>query len=262
MTCLVELTLLDQRDAPPTARLPLHRLAPAERARFDDYRNPAAARLFALGRLLMRHVLAGDGGAREVDLVVPVTGKPAWRDGQGPCFNLSHAGDHLLLATCASREVGVDLERAQALAGRADLWGRVCSADEARALAGRTALAADEAFGRLWTRKEALAKAMGRGLHAPFARIDLADRLDDDRGVFAWESVEAAEAGEAPDRRPREPSAPRLVWRDLRWPDPLSSPPGPAAVAVLQWRPAGEAPAACPADLALAWREPPVLDAG
>jgi 4'-phosphopantetheinyl transferase len=106
---------------------------------------PGAARA-ALGTLL-------GGRVPQVDEY----GKP-WVDG-GPHFNLSHTRDVALIAISHAREVGVDVERADR---RAHAVLRSLTTGE-RELLGEAPTA--RALLQTWCRKEALAKAIGRGLN-------------------------------------------------------------------------------------------------
>jgi 4'-phosphopantetheinyl transferase len=91
-------------------------------------------------------------------------GKP-WVEG-GPHFNLSHTRDLALIAVCATREVGIDVERADR---RAHAVPRSLTPAE-RELLGEDPTA--RALLQTWCRKEALAKAIGRGLNWQPADFD------------------------------------------------------------------------------------------
>src|SRR5262249_36195276 len=84
-------------------------------------------------------------------------GKP-WVEG-GPRFNLSHTGGLALIAVSSTREVGIDVERADR---RAHAVRRSLTARE-HALLGDDPHA--KALLQVWCRKEALAKAIGGGLN-------------------------------------------------------------------------------------------------
>jgi 4'-phosphopantetheinyl transferase len=89
-----------------------------------------------------------------------------------PSFNLSHTGDHLLLALAREGHVGVDAELRRPLPELEGVAARVFTQDEREALArlveGEPRLAG---FYRGWTRKEALLKALGGGLAIPLRRF-------------------------------------------------------------------------------------------
>lgn len=79
-----------------------------------------------------------------------MAGKDGWLR-----FNLSHSGDVTLVAVARDSEVGVDVERIRPVI-------------EMRAIArrwlGRDDIADEQEFFRVWTRHEAMVKALGVGL--------------------------------------------------------------------------------------------------
>jgi 4'-phosphopantetheinyl transferase len=87
-------------------------------------------------------------------------------------FNLSHSGDRALIAVAREREVGVDLQAVGE--HEPDLVAKhYFAADEVARL---EALPGDERrrlFTTLWARKEALAKALGKGLTEELLGLDL-----------------------------------------------------------------------------------------
>ncbi len=80
-------------------------------------------------------------------------------------FNLSHSRDWILIAVARGRVVGVDVER---LAHEAELFSmaaQVFARHEVEAFEKLPPGERMEAFFRTWTRKEAILKATGEGLH-------------------------------------------------------------------------------------------------
>ena len=82
-------------------------------------------------------------------------GKPFLKE--GPCFNLSHSGEYVILAV-SENEVGADIERIGPY--KEKLVRRCCTEDEFTWLSLREGTA----FYRLWTGKEAVMKVTGYGL--------------------------------------------------------------------------------------------------
>jgi 4'-phosphopantetheinyl transferase len=82
-------------------------------------------------------------------------------------FSLSHAGDFVLIAVGLGGRVGADIEFGRRHVDVAAVGRLVFTADEQQRLAG-CGNDADrhDLFFRLWVRKEAVAKADGRGLAA------------------------------------------------------------------------------------------------
>jgi 4'-phosphopantetheinyl transferase len=88
-------------------------------------------------------------------------------------FNLSHAGDYLLLAVCAGCEIGVDLEQVRREIPFRAMAERYFSHHEQSDL---FSLAEEEqlpAFYRCWTRKEAYLKGTGTGFSQPANGFDV-----------------------------------------------------------------------------------------
>lgn len=86
-------------------------------------------------------------------------------------FNLSHAGADVLLAFASAEPLGVDLERVDRRVSIDAIAARHFAPAEAAALAR---LAPDQrrtAFLHLWTRKEAVLKAIGAGLSYGLQRV-------------------------------------------------------------------------------------------
>lgn len=140
-------------------------LSPGERDRADRYRRDDDRRRFVAGRHLIRTTLASllACPAAAVPIAIDRHGRPGV-DG-APAFSLSHAGDQVVLAVApvgVALSVGIDIEMLRDDIDPLALGRRVFAGAELTALqsAGdRIAL-----FFRLWTIKEALLKAAGRGL--------------------------------------------------------------------------------------------------
>ena len=146
-------------------------LSADERAAAARFRHPADALRFAAARAVLRREI---GAALEVapaslGFVRSERGRPALAgDGPPPLdFNLSHSGDHALVAWSAVRRVGVDVEARRpgwdwAALGPAVLGG----ADAALIAAEADADARATLFYDVWVAKEALLKAEGLGIAA------------------------------------------------------------------------------------------------
>lgn len=86
-------------------------------------------------------------------------------------FNLSHCGDIVLLAIARDVEPGVDVEALRPRPRALQLAQRYFTADEMAALAALPVDDRQQAFYRLWTAKEAVLKALGRGLAFGLERV-------------------------------------------------------------------------------------------
>lgn len=150
------------------AALPEWRRRKAEELRFEaDRRRSVAA------WMLLRQVLAEKGlDADSLPVTENEFGKPAFDPSLGIHFNLSHAGERVMVAV-SDLPVGCDVERIVPIddemlkAGLADL--------ERTRLAALSGEARDRAFIRLWVRKESYVKAVGRGMDIDFSTFSALD---------------------------------------------------------------------------------------
>lgn len=140
-----------------------------DQQRLEAFRRPEDQQRFLLGRGCLRLILGrllGRDPAR-LPLVCGPHGKPALAEAEGPCFNLSHAGDLVLLAFHPRRPVGVDVERLRPTLDWRPIARRVLTQAECETLEGQAGddpSAADRAFLQAWCRLEARLKALGVGL--------------------------------------------------------------------------------------------------
>ncbi len=111
-------------------------------------------------------------------------------------FNLSHAGPHLLLAFARGQTLGVDLEQRDRRLSIEGIAGRFFAPREAQALAGLPPEPQKETFLRLWTRKEAVLKAIGHGLGFGLDRVEFSLDRDGEVGMLVQVAEEAGAASE------------------------------------------------------------------
>ena len=158
---------------PPVLELLVASLSAAERARAARFRFPDDARRFSAARGWLRHILGAELGASPA--TVPLTdgnGKPRLIGRPAPCCNVSHARELALIAV-ADREVGVDVEHADAGVRGLEATTVACTPTEMAAL-GRLAPAdRADAFLCRWTAKEAYLKARGVGLALPPSLVEV-----------------------------------------------------------------------------------------
>lgn len=161
MQAVVTVWHIPLRERPTADDLAL--LDAAERRRAERFLREADRWHYVRAHAAMRRILAAETGCQPDRLVFVANkyGKPALADGSLN-FNLSHSGDHAVLATSLDAEVGIDIE------GRTtDILGIARLVLSDREMEGFSALPAggqEAAFLRAWTRKEALLKAVGCGL--------------------------------------------------------------------------------------------------
>jgi 4'-phosphopantetheinyl transferase len=130
---------------------------------------------YVLGRGALRMVLANRLRChpRDVPLRRGYRGRPFVEGADGLDFNVSHTRDVALIAVAERARIGVDVEHEDRRTNAEGLARKFLTERERAALA---ALDADERrrrFLRSWTCKEAMSKATGDGIAAPFRRIDI-----------------------------------------------------------------------------------------
>lgn len=108
-----------------------------------------------------------------VELVDGAHGRPQLSPAQALEFNWSHSGDCALAALGRHIVPGIDVERRRARPRGLDLARRYFCAAEADWLASQPPDRRDDAFLAIWTAKEAVLKALGRGLAFGLHRLQI-----------------------------------------------------------------------------------------
>ncbi len=137
----------------------------AERQKAQLLKFPVSRNRFIAVRALLRQTLAGylEVDPASLRFETGAFGKPHLACGSLQ-FNLSHTADHLLIAVANFPDVGIDIESIQRRDRLDALATRVFSDRELslwRQLPPEHQLMS---FYRLWTKKEAFVKAVGRGI--------------------------------------------------------------------------------------------------
>ncbi|MFD7914713.1 4'-phosphopantetheinyl transferase family protein [Streptomyces sp. NPDC059752] len=174
-----------------------HWLDEHEQATADRFIFERDRRQYLVAHVLVRRLLSLETGVPEalIELRRSDRGRPSvrppdggWPTAEGPLdFNLSHAHGYNAIAVGRGRRVGVDVERldrvnSRALAGIAESFTPGERGWLARIPAGE---GYDRTVLRLWTLKEAYAKARGLGLGLPFDSFGFV--LSENGGVAAFE---------------------------------------------------------------------------
>jgi 4'-phosphopantetheinyl transferase len=172
-------------------------LAVDERGRASRFRNPLDRRRYVAHRSALREILGAYLGleARQVQLDRDRLGKPrlAGEAGTGWQFSVSHSGDFGLVAVRRGRQVGVDVEQVILGFDWREVAALALSEREWRGIGARPADRQCEAFFAIWTRKEALAKAVGLGLRIEFPVL----QVPADRCLGGWSVLRfSAEEGD------------------------------------------------------------------
>lgn len=149
-----------------------------ERERWGRYLADGPRRRFALCRAALRAILCNRLGCRNEHLTFGASrhGKPFARVRGEPApvsFNVSHSGEHGLIAFAPDGRLGVDVEERVARRDLDVLIEAVLGPDEqaeVRSAEGRRKI---HLFFGLWTAKEALIKAQGQGLAFDMSRFEI-----------------------------------------------------------------------------------------
>jgi 4'-phosphopantetheinyl transferase len=147
----------------PAARHVIGTLNETERARAGLFSTPMLQMQYIAARGALRNILATYLGCDPASVPLgnrpcPSCGEPHGKpivEGDWPCFNLSHAARHAVVAI-ADDDVGVDLEPRSRAAVIQGLGRMFSNSDELPA--------DDAALLETWTQKEAILKAAGIGI--------------------------------------------------------------------------------------------------
>jgi 4'-phosphopantetheinyl transferase len=187
-------------DVRPSPRLlPVYErcLSDAERSRASRFGTVQLRERYVMGRGSLREILGRELGVRaeSVDIVRGTRGRPQLAGSARLDFNISHTATVAIVGIARNARIGVDVERTDRIINVAGIARKFFTGNERGTI---DVLGADDARRRaltLWTCKEAMSKATGDGLSAPFAEIDISlrdgpavrrgfDRYDPDRWVL------------------------------------------------------------------------------
>jgi 4'-phosphopantetheinyl transferase len=98
----------------------------------------------------------------------------AERQGSQVRFNLSHSKGFAIFAITRGREVGIDIEQVDGTSGWRDVAKVFFTPREQEVISRLPADRQTETFFEIWTRKEAILKALGLGLQFDPAHVDVA----------------------------------------------------------------------------------------
>ncbi|MGO9863367.1 MAG: 4'-phosphopantetheinyl transferase family protein [Terriglobales bacterium] len=144
-------------------------IARASRFHFEKDRSQFTRCRSALRVLLSRYLAIP---ATEIRFEYLASGKPQLAAAQNPRalqFNVSHSAGIALIAICANRRLGVDIEKIRDDVDTTSLAERFFSLRERAGLQALPAHLRLPGFFACWTRKEAFLKATGEGLSFPLA---------------------------------------------------------------------------------------------
>jgi 4'-phosphopantetheinyl transferase len=146
----------------------------ADKAHAAKFKQQADRNRITAARILLRHALtekASDVTPQAWRFRSGPNGKPLMGDGLPRLqFNLSHAGDAVAVAVSAKQAVGIDIEPI----AENEIIPNVLTSHEIERLETLSGPDRWHEFMRIWTLKEACAKAMGLGLSYDFRRMEVA----------------------------------------------------------------------------------------
>ena len=152
-------------------------LSDAEQRRAERFRFARDRRRFIVARARLRELLAArlDVAPEAVELANGKNGKPelAQRHAdRGWRFNVSHCDEVAVYAFSRDSDVGIDIEAIRPIPEADDIAARFFSRREYAAYSALAPRDRPLRFLQCWTRKEALAKALGEGLSMPLNELD------------------------------------------------------------------------------------------
>lgn len=114
----------------------------------------------------------------DITLVDGEFGRPMLAAGHGTTldFNWSHSGGQALVAVAQGIAPGIDIERVRARPRALLIADRYFCADEIAALGALSDTQRSHAFLEIWTAKEAVLKALGRGIAFGLDRLAITTR--------------------------------------------------------------------------------------
>ncbi|MBY4899190.1 4'-phosphopantetheinyl transferase superfamily protein [Cupriavidus sp. AU9028] len=154
-------------------------LSADELARCAALKRPADRVRFAATRSALRRLLAErmDCSATSLAFATSAFGKPLLAKPGAPRFNVSHAGGCAAIAIADSGDVGIDIERVNTDLAQQELRAMAahCFTRRERGwLEGHAPQEWPGAFHTLWSRKEALLKALGLGIADHLQHVSVA----------------------------------------------------------------------------------------
>ncbi len=155
-------------------------LAPDEIQRAARLRSADDRRRFTVAHGMLRHLLGIylDMAPAAIEFSYGSRGKPRIRRTTPVHFNMAHSGERAVYAISKNRPVGIDIEYLDRGIAFERVARRFFAPAEFDALQKVPATRRRRAFFALWTGKEAVIKATGRGLSQSLARFEIAADMD------------------------------------------------------------------------------------
>lgn len=162
-------------------------LSDDERTRANAFHRSMDALRFAMVRAALRGLLAERLGiaAKDVRFVSDEAGRPSLADENTHAidFNVSHSGNHGLIALSVRRRVGVDIEERATQFDWRTVAEIALSPHERDAVERLAVHAQTDAFYDIWVTKEAILKALGMGITKGMQHFSVWPCRDDVQGI-------------------------------------------------------------------------------
>ena len=148
-------------------------LSAAEQARAARFGREELRSRYIVGRATLRQLLGRRLGRPPAAVVIErgKRGRPFAADADGLDFNVSHTEGVALIGMTVDVRIGVDVEHEGREINVEGIARKFMAPAEQRVLADLEPDARRRALLRLWTSKEAMSKATGDALSAPFRRL-------------------------------------------------------------------------------------------
>jgi 4'-phosphopantetheinyl transferase len=152
-------------------------LPSAERERARHFRFDKDRMTYLLGKCMIRTLLARTLclPPQAIEFVHNRYGKPGLARDCEVTFSLAHAGEHVICALAANREIGVDIEFERTDVDFMGLARQYFCAGETRNLEKSSCTRREHLFYKYWTLKEAYLKAEGSGLNVSLTAVDTSE---------------------------------------------------------------------------------------
>lgn len=140
-------------------------LSESEKQKADNFKLPIMRRRYIAVRYLLRKILAAylQTEPRALQFQADAYGKPFLVCGSLH-FNISHTADLLMVAVANFADIGIDVEAIKPRGNLDGLAARCFAETEYQAWRQLPEAQQEAVFYRLWTKKEAFVKAVGRGI--------------------------------------------------------------------------------------------------
>lgn len=150
-------------------------LSPDEIQRAERFRFQRDHDRFVLSRGSLRQILGRYTNRKpeSVEFAYDTLGKPSLRDTDCLVFNVSHASDTGLIAITRQHRIGIDVEYIRPMPYLKNIATHYFSTQEAAALERMPDDIKLPVFFIYWTAKEAISKALGKGLSMTLSAIQI-----------------------------------------------------------------------------------------